>query len=59
MRFTSLKEYPGTYASSIESIKELLVDHEVIIVELRQGIGEFAGKSKDAGTIDFLTGGAA
>ena len=55
-KHTSIKEHPGKYLSSKDSIKELLGDHETIIVELRKGIDTFDKKSKDAGTIDFLTG---
>jgi len=37
-------------------IKELLEDHETIIIELRKNIDSCADKYKDVGTADFLTG---
>lgn len=37
-------------------IKELLGDHESIIIELRENINHFADDLKDAGTSDFVTG---
>ena len=55
-KYSSIKEHPGKYTSSKDSIGELLTDHETVIVELRKGIDKLAIESKDAGTIDFLTG---
>lgn len=37
-------------------IKELLEDHETIIIQLRKDIDACARENKDAGTADFLTG---
>ena len=37
-------------------IKELLADHEHIIVALRKAVDDCDEKYKDAGTADFLTG---
>src|ERR1700679_635653 len=37
-------------------IKELLADHEDIIIFLRQNINAFANDYKDAGTSDYITG---
>ena len=37
-------------------IKELLTDHENIIIFLRENIGPFANEYGDAGTSDFITG---
>jgi starvation-inducible DNA-binding protein len=51
-----LKESPGKYPSQKEMLKELLEDHECIIVEIRKEITVSSEKSKDAGTIDFITG---
>jgi starvation-inducible DNA-binding protein len=51
-----LKESPGKYPSQKEMIKELLEDHESIIMEMRKEIAISSEKTKDAGTIDFLTG---
>jgi starvation-inducible DNA-binding protein len=36
--------------------KELLADHESIIIELRENIRLFANDLRDAGTSDFVTG---
>lgn len=56
LKHSTIKEHPGKYISSKETLKELLADHETIIIGLREGIDTFDRKSKDAGTIDFLTG---
>lgn len=37
-------------------IKELLSDHESLIIHLRENINYFADELKDAGTSDYLTG---
>ncbi|KAF2517126.1 Dps family protein [Flavobacterium foetidum] len=37
-------------------IKELLLDHESIIIYLRENINSIAGELQDAGTSDFITG---
>lgn len=55
-KLSSLKESPGKYTSSKDMIKELLADHETVIIQLRNDIDECAEKNKDAGTADFLTG---
>lgn len=51
-----LKESPDKYPTQKEMLKELLADHELIVVELRKDILVLADKNKDAGTADFLTG---
>jgi len=51
-----LKERPGEYSGSRDMVKELLADHETVIVELRAGIKDSAEKYLDSGTADFLTG---
>ncbi len=53
---TRLKEHPNKYPSQKEMMKDLLADHETVIVELRKDIEICADKNKDAGTADFLTG---
>jgi starvation-inducible DNA-binding protein len=53
---TNLKEAPGKYPARKEMIKELLADHETIIVHLRKAVDQCADKFEDAGTADFLTG---
>ncbi len=55
-KLSAIKEHPGKYPSSKEMIKELLTDHETIIVILRKDIDDCTEKYKDAGTTDFLTG---
>ena len=55
-KLTSLKESPGKYPSSREMIKELLADHETVIIQLRKSVDECDEQLKDAGTADFLTG---
>lgn len=52
----AIKEAPGKYPSSKDMIKELLKDHETIIVQLRKDIEDCTSKHKDAGTADFITG---
>jgi len=56
LEITHLKESPGTYPARKEMIKELLTDHETVIVELRKAIEQCQDEFKDAGTADFLTG---
>ncbi len=53
---SQIKEAPGKYPSSIDMVKELLKDHESVIIALRKAVDECADKFKDAGTADFLTG---
>ncbi len=55
-QLATIKEAPGKYPSSQEMIKELLTDHETIIVQYRKDIEECFSKYKDAGTTDFITG---
>jgi starvation-inducible DNA-binding protein len=52
---TRLKENPDKYPNQKDMMKELLKDHDSLIVELRKDIEE-SDKNKDAGTTDFLTG---
>lgn len=55
-KLSIIKENPGHYSSSKEMIKELLKDHETVIIQLRKNIEDCAEKNQDAGTADFLTG---
>ena len=41
---------------SIGFIKELLIDHEGLIVEMRENINLFSNELKDLGTSDYITG---
>jgi starvation-inducible DNA-binding protein len=51
----SLKEAPGRYPGQKEMLKELLSDHESVVVALRKAIDDCDDKYKDKGTSDFLT----
>lgn len=55
-KLATINEHPGKYESPKDMIKELLKDHESIIIELRENITECAIKNNDAGTADYLTG---
>ncbi|MEO8086790.1 MAG: DNA starvation/stationary phase protection protein [Bacteroidota bacterium] len=55
-KLSSIKEYPAKYPSSKEMIKELLENHESVIIKLRKSVDACADKFKDAGSADFLTG---
>lgn len=52
----NIKENPGKYPAQKDMLKELLKDHESVIVFLRKNINDCDEKYKDAGTTDFLTG---
>ncbi len=56
LKLTSIKEHPEKYVSSKDILKELLKDHETVIIELRKSISDCQEKNNDAGTADFLTG---
>ncbi len=55
LEMTSLKESPGKYPSQKEMLRELLKDHETVIVQLRKFIDDCDEKYGDIGTSDFLT----
>jgi starvation-inducible DNA-binding protein len=55
LEIASLKETPGKYPAQTDMIKELLKDHESVIITLRKGIDECDEKFSDKGTADFLT----
>ncbi|EIA07195.1 Dps family protein [Flavobacterium frigoris] len=52
---TNLKESPNMYPAQKEMLKELLDDHETVIVELRKDIDTSEKQNMDIGTADFLT----
>ncbi len=56
LELTSLTEKRGGKNNSESFLKDLVGDHEAIIIELRENIDAFANKYKDAGTSDFITG---
>lgn len=53
---TRLNEDPNKFPSQKDMMKELLADHEYIVVNLRIDIDTCINNNKDAGTADFLTG---
>lgn len=55
-KLATIKEHPGKYESSKDMLKELLKDHETVIIELRGNIELCAEKNNDVGTADYLTG---
>lgn len=50
-----LKESPDVYPSQKDMLKELLSDHEAVVVQLRKDIETAEEENGDAGTADFLT----
>lgn len=54
-QLTRLKESPGGFPAQKGMIKELLSNHESVIIFLRKDIEISSIKNKDAGTADFLT----
>ncbi len=56
LNLTQLSEKLGEKNDSQGFIKELLADHEGIIIFIRENINPFANEFKDAGTSDFVTG---
>ncbi len=56
LELTQLTEKSDEKNDSQGFIKELLADHEGIIIFLRENINTFASDYKDAGTSDYITG---
>ncbi len=56
VKLGSLKETPGRNPDQPGMIKELLKDHETVIIGLRKSIDKCEDEYKDKGTADFLTG---
>jgi starvation-inducible DNA-binding protein len=56
LQLTHLTEKLGQPNDSLGFIRELLTDHENIIIFLRENINRFANQYGDAGTSDFITG---
>jgi starvation-inducible DNA-binding protein len=56
LSLTHLTEKSGERNDSLGFIKELLTDHENIIIFLRENINKFANDYGDAGTSDYITG---
>jgi len=55
LKLTSLTEKRGDKNDSASFLKDLVVDHEAVIMELRENVDAVA-KRGDAGTSDFITG---
>lgn len=55
-KLSLIKEHPGKYNSTKDTLKELLKDHETVIVHLRESVEAMGEKNGDAGTADFITG---
>jgi starvation-inducible DNA-binding protein len=56
LKLTHLTEQSSQPNDSLGFIKELLEDHESIIIFLRENINKFANEYGDLGTSDFITG---
>ena len=56
LKLTHLTEKSRSKNDSLGYMKELLADHETIIIHMRENIDRFANEYKDAGTSDFITG---
>ena len=56
LQLTHLTEKLGQPNDSQGFIRELLTDHENVIIFLRENINRFANEYGDAGTSDFITG---
>lgn len=56
LELTRLTEQSREPNDSLGFIRDLLIDHEVIVVHLRENINYIANDLKDVGTSDFLTG---
>ncbi|WP_298121059.1 DNA starvation/stationary phase protection protein [Flavobacterium sp.] len=56
LSLTQLTEVTREQNDSYGFIKELLIDHESIIMKLRENISNFAFEFHDSGSSDFITG---
>jgi starvation-inducible DNA-binding protein len=56
LELTHLSEQVKEKNDSKGFIKELLIDHESIIIHLRENISVYANEYKDLGTSDYITG---
>ena len=56
LELTHLSESPIEKNDSQSYIKELLADHESIMIHLRENITRYAATLKDLGTSDYITG---
>ncbi|MDP4239192.1 MAG: DNA starvation/stationary phase protection protein [Bacteroidota bacterium] len=56
LKLTQLNEKSREENDSLSFIKDLLEDHESVIIELRENINRFANDWHDVGSCDFITG---
>jgi len=56
LKLTQLNEKSIEGNDSLVYIKELLSDHEAVIIELRENIIRFSDEFQDLGSSDFITG---
>ncbi len=56
LELTQLSEMSREKNDSLGFVKELLSDHESIIIKLRENIKRFGDEYNDMGTSDFITG---
>ena len=56
LELTHLREQSREKNDGAGFVKELLADHESIIIRLRENINYFANDLHDSGTSDFITG---
>ncbi|MEA5402923.1 DNA starvation/stationary phase protection protein [Arcicella sp. DC2W] len=56
LQLTHLSEESREENDSAGYIKELLSDHQTVIIHLRENINKFATEYHDLGTSDFITG---
>jgi starvation-inducible DNA-binding protein len=56
LKLTQLNEKSRENNDSLSFIKDLLSDHEAVIIEARENISRFADEFHDFGSSDFLTG---
>ena len=56
LQLTHLSEQSREENDSIGYIKELLADHESILIHLRENIDGYANRLHDAGSSDYITG---
>lgn len=56
LSLTHLSESHLESNDSLTYMKELLSDHESILIHLRENIENFASEFRDAGTSDYITG---
>ena len=56
LELTRLSEMTREKNDGIGFVKELVANHETIIIKLREAIPQFQEKYNDAGSCDFITG---